>query len=136
MSNFADYMFNRQQSSRTIKCQVGLMLLIIGSLLTGCQKDKRPAGVLSPQELSKIMVDIYLAESRAGGQGMVKDSVMKYFTPFEKKILANAGVSDSTMRITYQYYIDRADEFEKIYDSVIDTLSLREQKARTRVLTN
>jgi len=112
------------------------MLLIIGSLLTGCQKDKRPAGVLSPQELSKIMVDIYLAESRAGGQGMVKDSVMKYFTPFEKKILANAGVSDSTMRITYQYYIDRADEFEKIYDSVIDTLSLREQKARTRVLTN
>jgi len=112
------------------------MILIVGSLLSGCQKQKRPEGVLQPQELSKIMVEMYLAESRAGGYGLIRDSVVKYFMPFEEKFLANAGISDSTMRITYQYYIDHPEEFEKVYDSVIDTLSLREQKERTRVLTN
>jgi len=105
--------------------------VIVGLVFNACQKDKRPEGVLSPEELSKLMVERYLAEARISGKNMVKDSAMKYFVPFEEKLKAKHGVSDSTMRITYQYYISHSGELEKIYDSVIDTLSLREQKERT-----
>jgi len=106
--------------------------VIVGLVFNACQKDKRPEGVLSPEELSKLMVEMYLAEARISGKNMVKDSAMKYFVPFEEKLKVKHGVSDSTMRITYQYYISHSEELEKIYDSVIDTLSLREQKERTK----
>lgn len=136
MSNFAAYMCNRRQSLHTIKRPIGLLILIIGSLFGSCQRDNRPAGVLSPPELSKLMVEIYLAEARAGGHGLPRDSAAKYFAPQEQKIFAKAGVSDSTIRITYQYYIDHPQQFEKIYDAVIDSLNLREQKERTRISAN
>lgn len=125
-------MINSRQVSFTFKSRVGLWLVIVGLVFNACQKDKRPEGVLSPEELSKLMVEMYLAEARISGKNMVKDSAMKYFVPFEEKLKAKHGVSDSTMRITYQYYISHAEELEKIYDSVIDTLSLREQKERTK----
>ncbi len=136
MSNFAAYMCNRRQSIHTIKRPVGLMILIIGSLFGSCQRDNRPVGVLSPPELSKLMVEIYLAEARAAGNGLPRDSAAKYFAPQEQKIFAKAGVSESTIRVTYQYYIDHPQKFEKIYDAVIDSLNLREQKEKTRISAN
>jgi len=125
-------MINSRQVSFTFKSRIGLFVVVLGLIFNACQKDKRPEGVLSPEELSKLMVDMYLAEARISGKNMVKDSAMKYFVPFEEKLKAKHGVSDSTMRITYQYYISHSEELEKIYDSVIDTLSLREQKERTK----
>ncbi len=135
MTNFAAYMSYRRQQIRTIIARFGLIVLVIG-IFCSCQKEKRPAGVLSPKELTKVMMELYLAEARASGQAVVKDSVMKYFKPAEQKLLAREGASDSIMRITYQYYIDRPVEFEKIYDAIIDSLSLREQKQKGKTSTN
>ena len=135
MTNFAAYMSYRRQQIHTIIPRIGLLILTIAIFLS-CQKEKRPVGVLSPKELTKVMMELYLAEARASGQSMIKDSVMKYFKPAEQKLLAREGVSDSIMRITYQYYIERPEEFEKIYDSVIDSLSLREQKEKGKTSTN
>jgi hypothetical protein len=135
MTNFAAYMSYRRQQIHTIISRIGLIILTIG-IFCGCQKEKRPAGVLSPKELTKVMMQLYLAEARANGQAMLRDSVIKYFKPAEQKLLASEGVSDSIMRITYQYYIERPEEFEKIYDSVIDSLSLLEQKEKSKTSSN
>lgn len=136
MTNFAAYMINSRQVLFTLKSRVGLWFVVAGLIFSACQKEKRPEGVLSPEELSKLMVELYLAEARIGGQNMAKDTAMKYFIPFEEKLKGRYGVSDSIIRITYQYYISHPEELEKIYDSVIDTLSLREQKERTRPNVN
>lgn len=135
MTNFAAYMSYRRQQIHTIISHIGLIILTIG-MFCSCQQEKRPAGVLPPEELTKVMMELYLVEARASGLSMVKDSIMKYFKPAEQKLLAREGVSDSVMRITYQYYIERPEEFEKIYDSVIDSLSLREQKEKGKTATN
>jgi hypothetical protein len=63
MSNFAAYMCNRRQSIHTIKSRIGLSFLIVLAL-SSCQKETRPKDVLAPEELSKLMVDLYLAEAR------------------------------------------------------------------------
>ncbi|MBL7870727.1 MAG: DUF4296 domain-containing protein [Cyclobacteriaceae bacterium] len=135
MTNFAAYMSYRRQQFQTIITRFGLISLIIG-VFSGCLQEKRPPGVLSPQELTKVMMELYLAEARANGLNIVRDSIVKYFKPAEQKLLAREGVSDSIMRITYQYYIERPEEFEKIYDSVIDSLSLREQKEKSKTSSN
>ena len=136
MTNFAAYMINSRQVLFTWRSRVGLWFVVAGLIFSACQKEKRPEGVLSPEELSKLMVELYLAEARIGGQNMARDTAMKYFIPFEEKLKGRYGVSDSIIRITYQYYISHPEELEKIYDSVIDTLSLREQKERTRPYVN
>ena len=136
MTNFAAYMINSRQVLFTLRSRVGLWFVVAGLIFSACQKEKRPEGVLSPEELSKLMVELYLAEARIGGQNMARDTAMKYFIPFEEKLKGRYGVSDSIIRITYQYYISHPEELEKIYDSVIDTLSLREQKERTRPYVN
>lgn len=130
MTNFAPYM-NHSCTLNTLKCYIGLVFFI-ALALSSCQKEKRPADVLTPEELSKLMVDLYLAEARMTGQNIATDSALKFFIPFEEKLKLKHGVGDSIIRKSYQYYVAHPEQLEKIYDSVIDTLSLREQRERTK----
>jgi hypothetical protein len=107
-----------------------LPLIIL--ILSACKQETRPPGVLSPTEFSKILVEVYLAEARVNSTGLQRDSAIKLFVPYEEKLLQQFDLPDSVVRKTYQYYVDNPQQLEKIYDSVIDTLSLREQKLRTK----
>jgi hypothetical protein len=111
------------------KCFV--FVLAVASL-TACQKETRPAGILSPEEFSKVLVEVYMAEARMNSTALQRDSAMKLFAAYETKMLQQFELSDSVVRKTQQYYVDHSDQLEKIYDSVIDTLSLREKKLRTK----
>ena len=110
-----------------MKLLVGLssIILLIG---LSCQKPSRPTNIMSREEFSRYLVDIYLAESKLIATGFVKDSASKYFLPFEEKLLQKNGISDSLLKNTYQYYFNHPAELEDVYDSVIDTLNLRLQK--------
>jgi hypothetical protein len=103
--------------------------LIVFSL-NACQKDKKPEGVLDQRALTKVMLDVYLAEARLNVGLVPRDSAEKLFKPFEQKMLKSNALTDSTLRITYQYYLAHPKELEQVYDAVIDSLSLREQHAK------
>jgi len=108
----------------------GAMFFLLLTILFSCQKEKRPEGIMSREEMAAVMVDIYLAEARLNGSLMVRDSARRVFRPFEDKLLTQKGVNDSILKKSYMYYLDHSSELEKIYDSVIDTLSLREQRMK------
>lgn len=129
MTNFAACMKN-WTLLHTMRSFSGCWIVLIGILLVMCRQSNQPEGVLPPDEMARIMVELYLAEARLTDQMMEKDSARKYFFPFEQKLLEKYGLPDSVILKSYQYYVDHPAEFESIYDSVIDTLSLREQKAR------
>lgn len=118
-------------SFNAVGIKPGLWILIAGILITACHQETKPTGVLTPEEMAKVMVDLYLAEARLGDRMLVKDSARKLFMPFEQQLLDKYNLPDSTVFKSYQYYLDHPDEFERIYDSVIDTLNLLEQKLRT-----
>ena len=100
-----------------------------------CQTKDKPKGILSQAQLSALLVDIYLAEARLDAIPKVKDSTIRYFVPFEQKLLQRHGVSDSVLKTTYDYYLANPKELEQVYDSVIDTLTLREQRANLTPLS-
>ncbi len=104
----------------------GLIALFTGA----CQKEEKPEGVLDQQALTNVMLDVYLAEARLNVGLVPHDSAEKLFKPFEEKMLKGKGLTDSTLRITYQYYLSHPKELELVYDAVIDSLSLREQHAK------
>lgn len=103
------------------------MILVLG--FGACQRDKEPEGILSKEQLSALFVEFYLAEARIGNTTVVRDSALQLFLPFEESFLREKGISDSVLRKTYTYYFSNPSKLEEIYDAVIDTLSLREQKS-------
>lgn len=108
------------------RCMV--FVLAVATLAVACQTETRPPGVLSPEEFSKVLVELYLAEARMNSTAIQRDSAMKLFAAYEDKLFSQFKLPDSTVLKTQQYYVDHPQQLEKIYDSVIDTLSLRQQK--------
>lgn len=115
--------------------KLSFVLLLAGGIsLIGCaSREERPKDVLTPEQMTNLLIDVYVAEAIMENVTMPRDSSMKYFIPYEKKLLAEKHIPDSVLRKSYEYYIARPKEFEKIYDVVIDSLTLREQRTADRV---
>lgn len=107
---------------------VKYLLIVLVVLFVQCQGEKKPAGLLSHDEMVSLMVEVYMAEARISTKGIPKDSAAKLFGPLEKSLLAKRSMGDSALRISYSYYLEKPKELEKILDAVIDTLNLREQR--------
>lgn len=112
--------------------RVGLIIIIYGMGLVACSKEQLPPGVLDKDAYAAFLVEVYLAESRVTGLSLPRDSAAAYYYPLKEKIMAKQGLSDSVVTKTYQYYMDHPDQLELIYNSVVDTLSLREQRFKGR----
>ncbi len=131
MTNFAPYFINMYVSYSKIPVVILILAVALGFVTTGCDNEEVPEGILPKEQLTNIMIDFYLSESRLNGYSISKDSARKLFIPYEDSVLMKYGVSDSALQKTYQYYFDHPIELEKIYEVVIDSLSLRERKAVT-----
>lgn len=106
--------------------------IMVLALLTQCKQDKKPEGLLSKEQMVGLMVDVYLAEAKITNSQLPRDSVLKLFYPYEDSLAAKRGLNDSTLKVNYQYYLQRPNELEAILDAVIDTLNLREQRMKNQ----
>ncbi len=123
-------MFNFELSINKMyfKIIVASLLCLFTATFVGCKKDQRPSDVLSKQEMSAIMVDIYLSEARLNSLPLVRDSSLKLFLPKEAAILAKWKVSDTVLKKSYAYYLERPDDFNEVYDIIIDSLTVMEKR--------
>jgi len=115
---------------------LSLLLTVNFLLLASCAQEKSSDEIIPKEELTQMFIEFYLAEARLNSYSIPRDSALKLFIPFEDKMLKKYGVSDSTLKHTYQYYFDHPIELEKLYETVIDSLSLRERKASKQAPTN
>lgn len=104
-----------------------LSLLLMDSCTAEKEEKQAP---LSKDEMVRVMMEIYLAEARLSVLPVDRDSAYRLFIPFQDSLLYHRGIKDSTLRSAYDYYLNRPDELEQIYDQLIDSLSLREQRRR------
>jgi hypothetical protein len=110
--------------------RLSIYTLLLFALAVSCQeKEKESIGILTKTELSAFLIEMYLAEARIDNIPIAKDSAIKLFLPYEEKLMKKFNLTDSTLKKTYQYYIDHPKEMEVVYD-VIDTLNLREQRVK------
>ena len=103
--------------------------LAFALLFVQCDKEKKPEGLLNHEEMVNLLIEMYLAEARTSAIGVPRDSAIKLFHPHETKIITGMGLNDSLLKANYNYYLRKPEELEIIMDAVIDTLSLREQRA-------
>ena len=110
----------------TLKKNLWLFFLLVA---LSCGKGSTPEGILSKAEMSSLLVELYIAESRITLSRIPRDSAYRVMKPYEDSLLWRRGLTDSTVRKSYAYYLERPKVMEQILDAVIDTLSLREQRA-------
>src|ERR1043165_910343 len=106
----------------------GVLLVVFFAAVFSCQKEKSPPGIMTKAQMADWMMALYIGEARLLQLSLPRDTVYKYFVPFRDSLLKSQSLQDSTLRKSFQYYIDNPAELESIYDIVIDSLSLREQR--------
>ena len=106
----------------------GAVLILILSTSISCKKDKQPADILSQGQMVDWMLDIYLAEARTQSLAIGRDSIYRLFLPYQDSVMRQKGINDSLLQKSFQYYFEHPAKLEAIYDIVIDSLSLREQR--------
>jgi hypothetical protein len=121
-----DYLTTAKMTRAGLIC-----VLIVLVFVSGCQQEKRPAGILDRQEYAEYLVNVYVAEAKLNSYMITPDSAMKLFVPFEQSLQKKLGKSDSVVQKTYLWYQAHPEEWAEVYTAVIDTLNLLEQKAKT-----
>ena len=96
--------------------------------MTGACVSEKKDSVLSKEEMTNFMIEVYLGEARLASSGIfIPDSAKRIFESYDKALLSRRGISDSVLKKSYQYYAEHPDEMAQILDAVIDSLSLKEQ---------
>lgn len=93
-----------------------------------CQKPGSSDSLIEEEKFVQLLVEIYITEARLSNAQINRDSAIRLFVPYEDELFQKYQISEAQLKQTYRYYIDHPDEFGKIYDIVIDSLSLRHQK--------
>ena len=106
---------------------VGLISALPMSL-TSCHNKEKKAGILSRDEMVKVMTDIYVAEHKVTRLALKPDSSKIVFNKMKDRVFNQAGVPDSVFRKSFDYYVDRPLELEEIYTALVDSLNLKEQQ--------
>ena len=104
-----------------------ILLLVVGSLLS-CGGDKKPAGILSQDDMVRTLMDLYITEEKVNRLALGRDSAAQVFGLMEQRIFLQRNLSDSVFKQSMSYYMDRPLELESIYTALVDSLQLREQR--------
>ena len=102
--------------------------LLLASLFACQNNQNSEVKILPPVQMAKVLSEIHLAESQVPHFTQSPDSAQKLYKAFEKKVFDKVGIDSAIYYQSYQYYINRVEEFEKIYAIVIDSLVYRESK--------
>ncbi len=107
-------------------------ILFLFLLLTACtESPKPPPGTLDKDRMINILIDIHIAEAKAGGVSLrSQDSATVYYKVLEGDVFKKHGVDSTTYYRSYRYYMNNIKEMDEIYAAVVDSLSLRENSIK------
>lgn len=96
--------------------------------LIACGHKRRPEGVLSRQEMVKVLSEIYITEEKVNRLALKHDSTVKVFDRLKDRLFEKYETNDSTFKRSMNYYWGNPKELEAIYTALVDSLNLREQR--------
>lgn len=90
--------------------------------------EKRPEGILDRDEMVRALTDVYIAEEKIRRLSITVDSGQQVFDRLQNKVLDKAGVKDTVLKQSIDYYMGRPKELAIIYTAMVDSLNLWEQR--------
>jgi len=102
-------------------------ILLLFALASACRKEQETS-VLSHARMAELLTDFYLKEAVLQKSGVNTDSALTIMTHLRSAFAGQHGMADSVIDISFRYYLAHPQELDAIYETVIDSLSLREQR--------
>ena len=89
-----------------------------------------PPTLLSKEEVTSLLVDFHLLESRIESSRLAPDSARALFQNMHRQVLERHKLqeSDSVFERSYRYYAVSGKDLDGIYAAVIDSLTARQKK--------
>nr|WP_255709838.1 DUF4296 domain-containing protein [Pontibacter harenae] len=92
------------------------------------QKTQRPDNLIPEEKMVRIMADVHTVEALVEAKQLYPDTALMTYNRAKREILEKHEVSEEKFRATYTYYLENVDQMDKLYEIIIDTLSVREAK--------
>ena len=108
------------------------ILFCLSLLACSQQEEQKPAHLLPRAKMVQILADVHTAEATVEHQVIYPDTALMTFNYLQRQILEKHHVKEQDFRDTYTYYLNHLKEMDKLYEIIIDTLSVRESKARLK----
>lgn len=100
--------------------------LLFCCLAAACSKNESiPSGVLPPQKMVSILTDVHELEAKILLLKLDYDSSVALFKQQQALLFEKHSVNDSVYNKSFDYYLNRVELMNKIYEGVVDSLSLR-----------
>lgn len=84
--------------------------------------------IMSESQMVDYLIQLHIAEAQVQNLRLKKDSSEVVFNIYENHILTQKGISDSLFFDSYNYYLQFPKQLESIYESVVDSISVRKSK--------
>jgi hypothetical protein len=102
----------------------------------GPESKNRPNNLLPEEKMVQILADVHIAEARIETNVIYPDTALMIFNREQKRILERYGVDEEQFRETYRYYLNNIRQMDRLYETILDTLSVREARHRVSDTTN
>jgi hypothetical protein len=109
---------------------LGAGLLLAAASCARPEQVLPPPNLLSKEELTGLLIEFHLLESRIESSRLAPDSARALFQLMHREVLGQHKLkeSDSTFEHSYRYYAMNGKDLDGIYAAVIDSLTAREKK--------
>ena len=112
-----------------MRALAGLLMLMV-LIAISCSRSAQETPPLPKEAMISLLMEVYLSEARTNLLQVPRDSSYRLFLARQDSLMHERGISDSTLRAAHTYYLNHPAELESVYDAIIDSLSLREQRKR------
>ena len=79
-------------------------------------------------KMVRILADIHTVEAQIEQNITYPDTALMIFNKQQVEVLNKHGVKQEDFKTTYAYYLRHIEEMDKLYEIVVDTLSVRESR--------
>jgi hypothetical protein len=109
---------------------LGAGLLLAAASCARPEQVLPPPNLLSKEEVTSLLIQFHLLESRIESSRLAPDSARALFQTMHNDVLVQHHLkpADSTFEHSYRYYAMNGKDMDGIYAVVIDSLAAREKK--------
>ncbi len=106
-----------------------LPVLVIVSACSSCSgSDPISEDIIPHDQMTVLLAEIHLLEAKIQNLNIRSyDSAKVVYNHYEKLLFEDFNITQDQYKRSFTYYVDRTDEFKKVYDAVVDTLMQREK---------
>ncbi len=107
---------------------IGILLISVFS----CKepKEKIPDSVIPMDKMINVLIDVHLIEANISTKNTPKDTGIIYFNKYKVDLYKKYSITDSLYKRSFDFYAARPGLMDKMYEKIIDSLSLLEEKEK------